>query len=160
MPVLLVPFAAAWHRSSIAASHWTAGLAVAGLVLVIGALARPQRIEDKREVRSQGYDIMLAVDLSGSMLSEDYEKDGERINRLQAIKPVIQAFIDRRTSDRIGVVVFSSQCLSPLPADDRSRVALEADRARVKIKDSSGRHRDRRRPRRRTDEAGPVGPGD
>jgi Ca-activated chloride channel family protein len=119
VPVLLVPFAAAWHRSSIAASHWTAGLAVAGLVLVIGALARPQRIEDKREVRSQGYDIMLAVDLSGSMLSEDYEKDGERINRLQAIKPVIQAFIDRRTSDRIGVVVFSSQAytLSPLTTD-------------------------------------------
>jgi Ca-activated chloride channel homolog len=119
VPVLLVPFAAAWHRSSIAASHWTAGFALAGLVLVIGALARPQRIEDKREVRSQGYDIMLAVDLSGSMLSEDYEKDGERINRLQAIKPVIQAFIDRRTSDRIGVVLFSSQAytLAPLTTD-------------------------------------------
>jgi Ca-activated chloride channel homolog len=119
VPVLLVPFAAAWHRTSIAASHWTAGFAVAGLVLVIGALARPQRIEDKREVRSQGYDIMLAVDLSGSMLSEDYEKGGERINRLQAIKPVIQAFIDRRTADRIGVVVFSSQAytLAPLTTD-------------------------------------------
>jgi Ca-activated chloride channel family protein len=119
VPVLLVPFAAAWHRSSIAASHWTAAIAVAGLVLVVGALARPQRIEDKREVRSQGYDIMLAVDLSGSMLSEDYEKDGERINRLQAIKPVIQAFIDRRTSDRIGVVLFSSQAytLAPLTTD-------------------------------------------
>jgi Ca-activated chloride channel family protein len=119
VPVLLVPFAAAWHRSSIAASHWTAGFAVAGLVLVIGALARPQRIEDKREVRSQGYDIMLAVDLSGSMLSEDYVKDGERINRLQAIKPVIQAFIDRRSSDRIGVVLFSSQAytLAPLTTD-------------------------------------------
>jgi Ca-activated chloride channel family protein len=119
VPVLLVPFAAAWHRSSIAASHWTAGFAAAGLVLVVGALARPQRIEDKREVRSQGYDIMLAVDLSGSMLSEDYEKDGERINRLQAIKPVIQAFIDRRTSDRIGVVLFSSQAytLAPLTTD-------------------------------------------
>jgi Ca-activated chloride channel homolog len=119
VPVLLVPFAAAWHRTSIAASHWTAGFAVAGLALVVGALARPQRIEDKREVRSQGYDIMLAVDLSGSMLSEDYEKGGERMNRLQAIKPVIQAFIDRRSSDRIGIVVFSSQAytLAPLTTD-------------------------------------------
>jgi Ca-activated chloride channel family protein len=119
VPVLLVPFAAAWHRTSVAASHWTAGCALAGLVLVVGALARPQRIEDKREVRSQGYDIMLAVDLSGSMLSEDYEKDGERINRLQAIKPVIQAFIERRPSDRIGVVLFSSQAytLAPLTSD-------------------------------------------
>jgi Ca-activated chloride channel family protein len=119
VPVLLVPFAAAWHRTSIAASHWTAGIAVAGLALVIGALARPQRVEDKREVRSQGYDIMLAVDLSGSMLSEDYELNGERINRLQAIKPVIQAFIDRRPADRIGVVLFSSQAytLAPLTTD-------------------------------------------
>jgi Ca-activated chloride channel homolog len=132
VPVLLVPFAAAWHRSSIAASHWTAGIAVAGLVLVVGALARPQRIEDKREVRSQGYDIMLAVDLSGSMLSEDYEKDGERINRLQAITPVIQAFIERRTSDRIGVVLFSSQAytLAPLTTD---HVWLKKQIGRVKI---------------------------
>jgi Ca-activated chloride channel family protein len=132
VPVLLVPFAAAWHRSSIAASHWTAGCAVAGLVLVVGALARPQRIEDKREVRSQGYDIMLAVDLSGSMLSEDYEKDGERINRLQAIKPVIQAFIEQRTSDRIGIVLFSSKAytLSPLTTD---HAWLSRQLERVKI---------------------------
>jgi Mg-chelatase subunit ChlD len=132
VPVLLVPFAAAWHRSSIAASQWTAGCAVAGLVLVIGALARPQRIEDKREVRSQGYDIMLAVDLSGSMLSEDYEKDGERINRLQAIKPVIQAFIEQRTSDRIGVVLFSSKAytLAPLTTD---HAWLSKQLERVKI---------------------------
>jgi Ca-activated chloride channel family protein len=133
VPVLLVPFAAAWHRSSIAgASNWTAGFALGGLVLVIGALARPQKVEDKHEVRSQGYDIMLAVDLSGSMLSEDYEKDGQRINRLQAIKPVIQAFIDRRTSDRIGVVVFSSRAytLSPLTTD-HAWLARQIERIKI-----------------------------
>ncbi len=133
VPVLLVPFAAAWHRSSLtAASNWTAGLAVAGLVLVVGALARPQRVEDKREVRSKGYDIMLAVDLSGSMLSEDYEKDGERINRLQAIKPVIQAFIERRPSDRIGVVLFSSRAytLAPLTTD-HAWLARQLERVKI-----------------------------
>ncbi len=133
VPVMLVPFAAAWHRSSLAAaSNWTAGLAVAGLVLLVGALARPQKVEDKREVRSKGYDIMLAVDLSGSMLSEDYEKDGERINRLQAIKPVIQAFIERRPSDRIGVVLFSSRAytLAPLTTD---HAWLSRQLERVKI---------------------------
>jgi Ca-activated chloride channel family protein len=133
VPVLLVPFAAAWHRSSLAgASQWTAGCVVAGLVLVIGALARPQQVEDKREVRSQGYDIILAVDLSGSMLSEDYEKDGQRINRLQAIKPVIQAFIDRRTSDRIGVVVFSSRAytLAPLTTD-HAWLARQIERVKI-----------------------------
>src|SRR5512140_1123734 len=96
-PVLIVPFAAAWHRPSILpASRWPALLAMTGLVLLI-----------------------LAIDLSGSMLAEDYERDGERINRLQAIKPVIQAFINQRTSDRIGVVVFSGRAytLAPLTFD-------------------------------------------
>jgi Ca-activated chloride channel homolog len=133
VPVLLVPFAAAWHRASIAAaSNWTAVCAVAGLALVVGALARPQKVETRRDVRSQGYDIMLAIDLSGSMLSEDYERDGERINRLQAIKPVIQAFIERRTSDRIGVVLFSSKAytLAPLTTD---HAWLSKQLERVKI---------------------------
>jgi Ca-activated chloride channel family protein len=133
VPVLLVPFAAAWHRASIAAaSHWTTGCALAGLVLVIGALARPQKVEDKREVRTQGYDIVLAIDLSGSMLSEDYEKDGERINRLQAIKPVIQAFIERRPSDRIGVVLFSGKAytLAPLTTN-HEWLAKQLERVKI-----------------------------
>jgi Ca-activated chloride channel family protein len=120
VPVLLVPFAAAWHRPSLAApSRWPVALALAGLVLLVVGLARPQKIEDKREVHSQGYDIVLAVDLSGSMLAEDYEKNGQPINRLQAIKPVIQAFIDQRPADRIGVVLFSGRAytLAPLTFD-------------------------------------------
>jgi Ca-activated chloride channel family protein len=120
VPVVLVPFAAAWHRTSLAStSRWPVGLAFMGLVLLVAALARPQRVEDKREVRSQGYDIVLAIDLSGSMYAEDYEKNGQRINRLQAIKPVIQAFIDDRPADRIGIVVFSGRAytLAPLTFD-------------------------------------------
>eukprot|EP01035_Chromulina_nebulosa_P011119 gene11119-biopygen9306 len=58
---------------------------------------------------------MLSVDLSGSMLAEDYEKNGEPINRLQAIKPVIQAFIDQRTADRIGIVLFSGRAYTMAP---------------------------------------------
>jgi Ca-activated chloride channel family protein len=120
VPVLLVPFAAAWHRPGLAqVSRWPALLAGLGLVLVIAALARPQKVEDKREVRSEGYDILLSIDLSGSMLAEDYERDGQRMNRLQAIKPVIQAFIDNRPNDRIGVVIFSGRAytLAPLTFD-------------------------------------------
>lgn len=119
-PVLVVPFAAAWHRPSlISTSRWPAVLALTGLVLLIVALARPQIIEDKREVKQQGYDLMLAIDLSGSMLAEDYERNGEHINRLQAIKPVIQAFIHQRVNDRIGIVVFSGRAytLAPLTFD-------------------------------------------
>ncbi len=119
-PVLVVPYAAAWHRPSlIPTSRWPAALAVTGIILLIVALARPQIVEDKREVKQQGYDLMLAIDLSGSMLAEDYERNNERINRLQAIKPVIQAFISQRTSDRIGMVVFSGRAytLAPLTFD-------------------------------------------
>ena len=133
VPVLLVPFSAAWHRASIAAaSNWTAGAAVAGLALVVAALARPQRVEDKRDVRSQGYDLVLTIDLSGSMLSEDYEKDGVRLNRLQAIKPVIQAFIERRPSDRIGVVLFSGRAytLAPLTTN-HEWLAKQLERVKI-----------------------------
>jgi Ca-activated chloride channel family protein len=120
VPVLLVPYAASWHRPSLAStSRWPAGLALLGTALLIGALARPQRVEDKREIRTEGYDIMLAIDLSTSMLAEDYEKGDVRLNRLQAIKPVVQAFITQRPSDRIGIVVFSGRAytLAPLTFD-------------------------------------------
>ncbi|MFM1852034.1 MAG: hypothetical protein RIS54_1718 [Verrucomicrobiota bacterium] len=131
--VLVVPFAAAWHRPSLtAASRWPAILATVGLCLVIVALARPQRVEDRREVNTKGYDIMLAIDLSGSMLAEDYETHGSRINRLQAVKPVIQAFIKDRPNDRIGIVVFAGQAytLAPLTFD---HAWLEKQTGRLRV---------------------------
>jgi Ca-activated chloride channel family protein len=133
VPVVLVPFAAAWHRTSLASvSRWPTGLACTGLVLLSVALARPQKVEDKREVRSQGYDIMLCIDLSGSMLAEDYEKDGERINRLQAIKPVIQAFINDRPADRIGIVVFSGRAYTLAPLTfDHDWLAKQTERLKI-----------------------------
>jgi Ca-activated chloride channel family protein len=133
VPVLLVPFAAAWHRPSLTApARWPVMLAFTGLVLLICGLARPQRIEDKREVRSEGYDIMLAIDLSTSMRAEDFEKDGERINRLQAIKPVIQAFIERRPADRIGIVLFSGRAYTMAPLTfDHDWLARQLGRVRI-----------------------------
>lgn len=133
VPVLIIPFAAAWHRPSLAsASRWPAALAIIGLILLIVALARPQRIEDRREVSSQGYDIMLSIDLSGSMLSEDFERGGERINRLQAIKPIIQAFIDRRTTDRIGIVLFSGRAYTMAPLTfDHDWLSRQLERIKI-----------------------------
>ncbi len=120
LPVRIVPFAAAWHRpSAVNASRAPMVFATLGLILLVAALARPQRLEDRREVRQQGYDLMLAIDLSGSMLAEDYQRAGRRINRLQAIKPVISAFIKERPGDRIGIIVFSGRAytLAPLTFD-------------------------------------------
>lgn len=118
--VLLVPFAAAWHRPSLVApARWPVALGTIGLTLLVAALARPQKIEDKIREHNRGYDLMLCIDLSGSMLSEDYQKDGERLNRLQAITPVVDAFIQKRPNDRIGIVVFAGRAytLSPLTFD-------------------------------------------
>lgn len=133
VPVLLVPFAAAWHRPSLATpSRWPVLLAFAGLVLLIAALARPQRVEDKREVRSEGYDIMLAIDLSTSMRAEDYEQAGERINRLEAIRPVVRAFIERRQTDRIGMVLFAGRAYTMAPLTfDHDWLSRQWDRARI-----------------------------
>jgi len=119
-PVFVVPFAADWvGREVPARSRLPEWLVALGIALLIGALARPQWVEERRQVHAQGYDIVLAVDLSGSMLAEDFERGGQRANRLQAIKPVIDAFTARRPSDRIGVVVFAGRAytLAPLSFD-------------------------------------------
>jgi Ca-activated chloride channel family protein len=119
-PVLVVPFSSAWFRPGFATgSRWPAVAAALGIALIVAALARPQKIEDRREEHKEGYDLMLAIDLSGSMLAEDYERGSSRINRLQAIKPVIDAFIERRPNDRIGLIVFAGRAytLAPLTFD-------------------------------------------
>jgi len=120
VPALVVPFAAAWYRPSLVnVSRLPIGLGATGLVLIVIALARPQRIDDRRESHQQGYDLMLAIDVSGSMLAEDNNRPGAGPNRLQVIKPVIKAFVENRPNDRIGVVIFATQAytLSPLTFD-------------------------------------------
>ena len=98
---------------------------------------RPQRVDDRRQVREQGYDLMLVIDLSGSMLAEDNHRPGEGPNRLQVIKPVIRAFIENRPSDRIGIVVFATQAytLSPLTFD-HAWLARQLDRLEIGVIDA------------------------
>jgi Ca-activated chloride channel family protein len=135
VPALLVPYAAAWYRPSVVTfSRLPVGVGLTGLVLVVLALARPQRVDDRRQVRQQGYDIMLVVDLSGSMLAEDDHRPGEGPNRLQVIKPVIQAFVQGRPNDRIGIVVFSTQAytLSPLTFD-HAWLSRQIDRLEIGV---------------------------
>ena len=117
--VVVIPFVSRWSgRDAVPRSSWPPALVLTGLALLIVAMARPQRIDAKRQMHENGYDIVLAVDLSGSMLAEDYERGGSRLNRLQAIKPIIDAFIARRPSDRIGIVTFAGRAYTaPLTSD-------------------------------------------
>jgi Ca-activated chloride channel homolog len=89
------------------------------LVLLVVALARPQLGKAATQVHTEGIDIMLAVDISGSMLAEDFQVDGKRGSRLDAVKAVVHKFLDDRPGDRVGLVLFAARpyVQSPLTLD-------------------------------------------
>jgi Ca-activated chloride channel family protein len=106
----------------------------AALALFVAALARPQLGRSESKVRTEGIDIVLVVDISGSMQAMDYEKNGQRESRIDAVKDVVREFIRARPNDRIGMVVFGTRAYvaSPLTLDhdwlernlDRVRIGL------------------------------------
>lgn len=85
-------------------------------------LMRPQWLHEHTEIKSQGYDLMLAVDLSRSMLALDFTVDGQPVNRLQVVKGVLGRFIERRQGDRIGLILFgdSAYVQAPLTLDGKA----------------------------------------
>lgn len=85
-------------------------LRLAALGLFIVALARPQSISSKENVSTEGIDIVLLLDISGSMLAEDFSP-----NRMEAAKQVAEEFINGRANDRIGLVIFSAQSFTQCP---------------------------------------------
>jgi Ca-activated chloride channel homolog len=91
----------------------------AGLMLLILALARPQKGLDESRVRTEAVDIVLLVDLSTSMRAIDFSTATEEIDRLAAAKRVIERFIKNRPNDRIGMVAFAAMpySVSPLTLD-------------------------------------------
>lgn len=91
------------------------GMRWISMALVFVALARPQSGEGKAPVKASGIDIAVAVDLSGSMLAEDFELDGERVNRIAIAKDVLRSFIEQRPSDRFGLVVFAGRAYIAAP---------------------------------------------
>ncbi len=89
------------------------------IALVIVILARPQSVNSWEESQSQGIDIVLALDISGSMLSEDLQP-----NRLEAAKKVAAEFITDRPNDKIGLVVFSGESFTQCPLTTDHRILL------------------------------------
>lgn len=95
--------------------RWLLLPAILAWLLLITAAARPQWLGDPLELPISGRDLMLAVDLSGSMEQEDFEIDGRRVNRLIATKWVAGDFIERREGDRIGLILFGDQAYLQAP---------------------------------------------
>lgn len=89
------------------------------LALFIVALARPQVGEGEVKRKASGIDIVVALDLSGTMASEDFEVQGQRVSRLAMAKEVLAQFISKRASDRIGLVAFAGRAYiaGPLTLD-------------------------------------------
>ncbi len=84
--------------------------------LIVTALARPVWLADPIEKTESTRDLMLLVDLSGSMETEDFkDPQGKRVTRLDAVKMVLGDFIDRRKSDRLGLIVFGNEPYLQVP---------------------------------------------
>ena len=119
------------------AGDFLTGLLYLALISLIVALARPQEGKTITRTQASGVDIMLVIDVSRSMLAEDFTIGGQRANRLEAVKQVTETFIRERPNDRIGIVAFAGRpyLVSPLTLDhdwlrrnlERTRIGLVED---------------------------------
>lgn len=115
--------------------------------LIVITLARPQQVLEKREISSEGIDIMLLLDVSGSMQAEDFSAR----NRLEAAKETLHEFIRMRETDRIGLVVFGGVAftLAPLTLDyevlhsfvDRTYINMAGDGTAIGMAVATGLNR-------------------
>jgi Ca-activated chloride channel family protein len=85
------------------------------LALFIVALAQPRLMKSATTVKASGVDIVAALDMSGSMISEDFVVRGQRVNRFNMARAVLKQFIEQRPNDRIGLVVFAAQSFIATP---------------------------------------------
>jgi Ca-activated chloride channel family protein len=117
LPYALVGLDAA--SGSAPVPRWRKWLALLAWALLIAAAARPQWLGEPQALPRSGRDLLLAVDASGSMSTQDMEIGGEAVSRYSAVKTIAGDFIQRRIGDRIGLIVFGSQAylLTPLTFD-------------------------------------------
>lgn len=107
-------FVAGWTLRR--ALYWLPStLRLVGLVFVVFAMARPKHVHRTTIIESEGLDIMLAIDTSGSMRAEDFATSLRQANRLEVAKAVLGAFVDDRPYDRLGIVVFGEQAFTHVP---------------------------------------------
>jgi Ca-activated chloride channel family protein len=112
-------------------------LMLASLAILVIALARPQLGRSLTQIEASGIDIMLVLDVSGSMLTKDFTIGGQEATRVDAIREVTRKFIEARPNDRIGIIAFAgrSYVVSPMTLDhdwllqnlDRVKIGLVED---------------------------------
>jgi Ca-activated chloride channel family protein len=96
-------------------NYWLLALATIAWCCLMFAAARPQWLGDQVDIPVSGRDLMLAVDLSGSMQIPDFEINGKNVDRLTAVKQVASEFIARRSGDRVGLILFGEQAYLQTP---------------------------------------------
>jgi Ca-activated chloride channel family protein len=114
--------------------HLVLGLRIMAIALMIVALARPQNSTQLQSITTEGIDIVLAMDISSSMLARDFDP-----NRLEAAKNVAIDFIKGRPDDRIGLVVYSGESFTqcPLTTDHDKLINLMSELKNGMIKDGT-----------------------
>lgn len=115
--VSLARDAARRGRSRVGVLAWLLPI-LAGALMIVG-LARPQRAHGRTEVTANGIDIVLGLDVSGSMQALDFQIENDRVNRIEVVKSVVSKFIDERPDDRIGIIAFAGApyLVSPITLD-------------------------------------------
>ena len=130
---LKVPGVRPDHQSSslkVGRSRWRSILAVLIWILLVVASARPQWLGEPVSIPDEGREMMLAVDLSGSMKIDDMSLNGRQVNRLTMTKSVLHDFIKRRVGDRLGLILFADTAYVQAPLTfDRETVATLLDEA-------------------------------
>ena len=132
--LLRIPFLSAVPstRSPARGRRLPAALALLAWCCLVAAAARPQFIGDPVRLPLSGRDLLLAVDISGSMRYEDMVLNGLQSTRLQVVKSVAGNFIERRQGDRLGLILFGSQAYLQAPLTfDRTTVSILLHEAEI-----------------------------
>jgi Ca-activated chloride channel homolog len=125
-------FPAVETKTLTAEKPWRIWLAAAAWIFLVLASARPQWLGEPIEQAISGRDLMLAVDLSESMTTQDFELQSQMVDRLTAIKAIATDFINRRVGDRLGLVLFGTNAYLQTPLTfDRKTVATLLDEAAI-----------------------------
>lgn len=102
------------QKSSLPLKNRNLFLALAWVCLIL-ALMQPERVEQLRKVTNKGYDLLLAVDISGSMQALDFSTATKKINRLDVVKEVVGKFVLGRVGDRVGLITFGENAYLHVP---------------------------------------------